>query len=714
MPCSAESTSSSTPRSVSLPVAAEPAPPVAPAHHARGIKKSRASFWRVIVLVLVHVLFAIHVWHWIAKGTTLSPVEPSESMYAIELGQLNAGLIFFVLAILSTFIFGRFFCGWGCHIVALQDLCAWMMKKIGIHPKPFRTRLLVITPLLLGLYMFVWPTFEREAVIPLLKMMQVQWPTWLLGEPGRRPQFSNAFMTDDFWHTFPSWQVTIPFILVCAFATVYLMGAKAFCTYGCPYGGIFGVVDKISIGKIVVSDACEGCGHCTATCTSNVRVHEEVRDFGKVVDPGCMKCMDCVSVCPNGALSWSFASPSVFTKSKSQLSNAARAFTSSSASSGATPVVQIARTASAKPKSDPKRYDLSFKSEVLLLVVGIVIFWCYRSMLDAVPLLMAAGMAACAVYLIFKSLTLFRDANVRGAHLQLKLKGRMTVTGWGFALLTIVAVAAAAWSGVVRANIWQADAIDLKITTPYDTVFSPGYTPTDADRAAAQQALKHFDFAGPRPVGFGWAHTKERLVRMAWLSAVAGDRARSESLMLQAMPMGDPGQDLVMGLTRLMQLRNAPPAEVHALFRSTLEKHPELTAVRIAQAELFASANDRDGFLRCADDAAKRPEADAQTLAARIYLQLGFPDRAIACFTKAAEAQPKSGPAAYELGMAYAMSNQLEQAAIHLQKAADLDSHRPEPLQRLAEVFDAQGKPTEAARARDQAAKRAAALAPSR
>ena len=54
--------------------------------------------------------------------------------------------------------------------------------------------------------------------------------------------------------------------------------------------------------RIRVTDACAGCGHCTAVCTSNVRVHEEVRDYGMVVDSGCMKCLDCVSVCPNDAL----------------------------------------------------------------------------------------------------------------------------------------------------------------------------------------------------------------------------------------------------------------------------------------------------------------------------------------------------------------------------------------------------------------------------
>src|SRR4029453_12361217 len=116
----------------------------------------------------------------------------------------------------------------------------------------------------------------------------------------------------DFWATFPqsAW-IIVPFLLVCGFATVYFLGSKGFCTYGCPYGGFFAPLDKLATGRILVTDACEGCGHCTAVCTSNVRVHEEVREYGMVVDPGCMKCMDCVSVCPNDALYFGFAKPAI-------------------------------------------------------------------------------------------------------------------------------------------------------------------------------------------------------------------------------------------------------------------------------------------------------------------------------------------------------------------------------------------------------------------
>ncbi len=86
--------------------------------------------------------------------------------------------------------------------------------------------------------------------------------------------------------------------LVCGFAAVYFLGAKGFCTYACPYGAVFAAADRVAPMRIRVTDACEGCGHCTAVCTSNVLVHQEVRDYGMVVDSGCMKCRDCVSGLP--------------------------------------------------------------------------------------------------------------------------------------------------------------------------------------------------------------------------------------------------------------------------------------------------------------------------------------------------------------------------------------------------------------------------------
>jgi len=132
-----------------------------PGYSKTGIRESKTSRWRAAALILLNLFMIAHIIQWRLMGKTISAIEPSETMYTLQKGFVNAGFIFFSLAILATLIFGRFVCGWGCHILALQDLCGWLLKKMRLHPKPFRSRLLVYVPLVAALYMFVWPVVYR-------------------------------------------------------------------------------------------------------------------------------------------------------------------------------------------------------------------------------------------------------------------------------------------------------------------------------------------------------------------------------------------------------------------------------------------------------------------------------------------------------------------------------------------------------------------------
>ena len=97
-------------RSIKLPVL-----PNSPIQQSE-IRDSKTSRWRAAALVALNLLMIAHIVQWRLMGTTVSPIEPSESMYTLQRGAVNAGFIFFGLAILATLIVGRFVCGWGCHI----------------------------------------------------------------------------------------------------------------------------------------------------------------------------------------------------------------------------------------------------------------------------------------------------------------------------------------------------------------------------------------------------------------------------------------------------------------------------------------------------------------------------------------------------------------------------------------------------------------------
>ncbi len=125
------------------------------------IRPSKSGRRRAVVLIIVHVLVAIHIALWIATGETMTPLEPSESMEFSKHSIVNAGLIFFALTILSTLVFGRWFCGWACHLVALQDLSRWILAKFKLRPKAVRLGILGTVPLIAFVYMFIGPVIYR-------------------------------------------------------------------------------------------------------------------------------------------------------------------------------------------------------------------------------------------------------------------------------------------------------------------------------------------------------------------------------------------------------------------------------------------------------------------------------------------------------------------------------------------------------------------------
>lgn len=368
-------------------------------HRPRGTPKRRGrGRTRALVLIGVHGVILAHVAHWQIAGTTLTPLEPSEAMQTLELGYVNAGFLLLCATILATLVLGRFFCGWACHVVAYQDLCAWLLGRVGLRPRPLRSRLLALLPFAAAFAMFVWPSLARA---------------WR-GEAA--PGLVLHLTTDSFWRTFPGPWIAALTLLVDGFLVVWWLGAKGFCTYGCPYGALYGLADRLAPGRIRVSDACDGSAQCTAACTSNVRVHEEVARFGMVVDTNCLKCLDCVAACPNGALRVGFGLP---------------------------PLVQRA----ARPR---RRYDFTWPQELALAALCVAALLSLRGLYHKVPFLLALGLAVLVASAGAVAWRMLREPELRVQHVQVKRGGRLTGAGRALAAGIALLLLFTAHSGVVR------------------------------------------------------------------------------------------------------------------------------------------------------------------------------------------------------------------------------------------------------------------------
>jgi len=596
------------------------------------VRKSKHSKWRAGVLIGIHALVAAHIAHFVTVGRTLSPVEPSESAYTIELGYVKAGFIFFALALLGTLIFGRFFCGWGCHIVALQDLCGWIMKKLGVRPRPFRSRLLAFVPLGVALYMFAWPTLRRLA----------------FGDSaGPFQGFTNHLMTNSFWQSFPGPTIAVLTFLTCGFAAVYFLGAKGFCTYGCPYGAMFGAMDYLSPGRIVVSDACEQCGHCTATCTSNVRVHEEVKLYGMVVDPGCMKCTDCISVCPKGALSFAFAKPALFKRA---------------------PATRRA-----------KRYDLPLGEELFLGVICILAIPSFFRLYDGPPLLMSAGLGGLTAFAALKSWHLVRNSNVRIQKLVLKSAGKVQGHGWLFAALALLWLSFAAHSGFVQWHrAWGLYYLDKTETTRADVLsgdfLKKQYSPRHYHAVA--EAFRHLSLAD----SCGIMDVMQIELGLSWANMLRSDLGAAETHSRRAVALApDQSRMMMQNLFEILLAARRIPEAIETMQRK-FELGAPSAADRFQLAGLLSQADRPEEAVReyRAYIAMMPGSAEAHYNLGDLLRRLGRNGEAVEHLRAARQISPRDAVTHVELGLTYLAMGENDEALQSFKRAVELEPEIPD------------------------------------
>jgi ferredoxin len=479
-----------------------------PAQPAHGFTRGRRR-WRALTLLAVHVVILAHVAHYLAMGRTLSPVEPSEAMATIELGRVNAGAIFFALAIASTMVFGRFFCGWGCHLLAVQDLCSFILTKLHIRPATFRSRVLAIVPFAAAFYMFLWPTMSR------------MWH----GVP--RHAWTNHLVTDRYWASFPGPVYAVLTIAVCGAGAVYLLGSKGFCTYVCPYGAIFSIADRMALGRIRVTDACNGCGQCTIACTSNVRVHEEVRDFGMVLDPNCMKCTDCVSVCPNDALYYGL------------------------------------RAASDRPfdtvdRSRRRIYDVTLSEDIVALAATLFSVFALRGLYDGPPLLLSITLGVMTGYLAVAVGRIPQRKEVLLGSFQIRRACRLTRVGLFAVLVIALWFAFVAHSFLVQWHRHRGMTKLSQLTVSWEESVSPDWrfaTLSNRDQTLIRSAQINLEKADR----LGLLDVTDVKLGLAWIALLHGERSAAKTYVRQAIALSPKHEQLQEMLLDISLTKGALP-----------------------------------------------------------------------------------------------------------------------------------------------------------
>lgn len=474
---------------------------------------SRPAKWRIATLVLVHLLIAAHIIHWKLAGTSLASIQLSDAGRFAAEGVATAAFVLFTVLVLATLVFGRFFCAWGCHMLALQELCRLGLQRIGIRPKLIRSRVLLVVPFYAAFTIYLQPVCER---------------LWL-GQPFPTPRF--APLSANLWAALPG-RVEAPIIVLLGLLMIYLLGGLSFCKYVCPYGAVFALADTLALGRIRLTGVCDGCGRCTAACTTGVRVHAEVQQLGMVASSGCMRCFECVSACPHQVLAYRFGRPAL---------------------------------------SAPRRFGLNRSAfapaeEAVALIAFTVTFLALNGVYDAVPLLLAAGAGVVASYVAVLVLRAGRQPALAIRGIALKQSGHWMPAGVVFLVGVLAVGCTVGHSSFIQYHQWRATAALRSLGFPG---IRPRYLAADAQQARA--AAEHLDFCSR----YGLADTVDWNMKLAWLGRILAEPQRVEHHLRRAIAL-DPAQPAAHFNLGKELVRQGRGAEAQRAFAEAVRLEPSL------------------------------------------------------------------------------------------------------------------------------------------
>ena len=244
--------------------------------------------YRIFSLLLIHVLILLHV---VGFGQDyIGSIDFQEFFHSfLKIGKINAGVIMVFLALFSTLLFGRFFCGWACHFGAVQELSWLILQKLNITPKTINSRLVVIFPLFILLHFYLIPNLNYAYSNPWKMSVELNQP--------------------DIWEFLPGFFIGILTFIIDGFLIVYFMGRKGFCRFICPWGAFLKLPSALAVYKIRNNSGCINSGNCTKNCPIGIDVNYEINTYDKVVNTNCTNCMICTEGCPTSALKFSYENP---------------------------------------------------------------------------------------------------------------------------------------------------------------------------------------------------------------------------------------------------------------------------------------------------------------------------------------------------------------------------------------------------------------------
>jgi len=240
------------------------------------------------------------------------------------------GLIFSVMMVVLTAIFGRFFCGWMCPMGSWIDFISLVRRKKqerfseSTKAKISRPKFFILLFIFVVGFLGIQIAWILDPIVMAARVISLNViPAMTLAVDRGLQFFIQRFgfyePFYDFYrflksgilgvnvHFFTSSLLTLGFFLIVTACAIFI--SRLWCRMLCPLGAFYALNARASLLKRR-TEGCTFCGQCTQACRMGA-----IKENGAYHPGECILCMDCVYACPQEITHFSFFPPS---KSKQQ------------------------------------------------------------------------------------------------------------------------------------------------------------------------------------------------------------------------------------------------------------------------------------------------------------------------------------------------------------------------------------------------------------
>ncbi len=212
-------------------------------------------------------------------------------------------LLFSLIPLLLTLIFGRFFCGWVCPFGTINQFFTWLFRKSNRkRPGPGKAALNLKYLILIGLIVsgilgvHIWGWLDPFSLLTRSLSTLTSSVDYLAQKTSIVQKGESVISDYQHVSVFPYLIAGLFFL----FIGLNYYSKRFFCNVLCPLGAIYGLVARFGLRTLSTNDSCKTCVLCSKNCNYNSELD---KDFSA---SECLVCYNCSTVCPKTAVETSF------------------------------------------------------------------------------------------------------------------------------------------------------------------------------------------------------------------------------------------------------------------------------------------------------------------------------------------------------------------------------------------------------------------------